>query len=52
MKGDLLIAVDAVNSAREFMLSKKLIANGARLEPEILADSDIPFKDLAAAALA
>lgn len=52
MKGDLLIAVDAVNSAREFMLSKKLIAQGARLEPEILADTSIDFKDLATAALA
>ncbi|MDP6415656.1 MAG: oxidoreductase C-terminal domain-containing protein, partial [Gammaproteobacteria bacterium] len=52
MKGDLLIAVDAVNSAREFMLSKKLIAQGARLEPEILADMSIDFKDLAQAALA
>lgn len=52
MKGDLLIAVDAINSAREFMLSKKLIACGARLEPEILADCDMPFKDLATAALA
>ena len=52
MKGDLLIAVDAINSAREFMLSKKLIAMGARLEPEILADTSIPFKDLATAALA
>jgi 3-phenylpropionate/trans-cinnamate dioxygenase ferredoxin reductase subunit len=52
MKGDLLIAVDAINSAREFMLSKKLIAAGARLEPEILADTSIPFKDLADAALA
>jgi 3-phenylpropionate/trans-cinnamate dioxygenase ferredoxin reductase subunit len=52
MKGDRLIAVDAVNSAREFMLSKKLIAAGARIEPEILADMSIPFKDLAQAALA
>ena len=51
MQEDLLIAVDAVNSAREFMLSKKLIANGARLEPEILADKSIDFKDLAKAAL-
>jgi len=33
------------------MLSKKLIANGARLEPEILADKSIDFKDLAKAAL-
>lgn len=52
MKGDLLIAVDAVNSAREFMLSKKLIAQGARIEPEILADTGIEFKELANAALA
>lgn len=52
MKGDLLLAVDAVNSAREFTLSKKLIAQGARLEPEILADTSIDFKELANAALA
>lgn len=51
MQGDQLIAVDAVNKPREFMLSKKLIANGARIEPEILADADLPFKDLATAAL-
>jgi 3-phenylpropionate/trans-cinnamate dioxygenase ferredoxin reductase subunit len=46
-----LIAVDAVNSAREFMLSKKLIAIGARFDPEILADTEISFKDLADATL-
>ena len=51
MRGDLLIAVDAINKAREFMLSKKLIASGARIDPEILADTEIPFKDLASAAL-
>jgi len=51
MQGDLLIAVDAINKPREFMLSKKLIANGARIEPEILADTELPFKDLATAAL-
>ena len=51
MKGDLLIACDAVNSAREFMLSKKLIAQGARIEAEILADTSIDFKALANAAL-
>ncbi len=52
MKDDLLIAVDAVNSAREFTLSKKLITQGARIEPEILADTSIDFKELATAALA
>jgi 3-phenylpropionate/trans-cinnamate dioxygenase ferredoxin reductase subunit len=52
MEGDRLVAVDAINRAREFMLSKKLIAQGARLDPEILADESIEFKDLATAALA
>jgi len=47
-----LISVDAINSPLEFMQSKKLIAKGARIEPEILGDVDIPFKELAATALA
>ena len=51
MAGDRLIAVDAINKAREFMLSKKLIAQGARIDPEILADTSIEFKELATAAL-
>jgi len=51
MDGDRLIAVDAINKAREFMLSKKLIAQGARIDPEILADTSIEFKELATAAL-
>jgi 3-phenylpropionate/trans-cinnamate dioxygenase ferredoxin reductase subunit len=52
MQGDLLMAVDAINRPREFMLSKKLIAQGCRIEPEILADTSIEFKELANAALA
>jgi 3-phenylpropionate/trans-cinnamate dioxygenase ferredoxin reductase subunit len=51
LDGDRLIAVHAVNCPREFMLSKKLIAEAARMDPEILADTSIPFKDLANAAL-
>jgi 3-phenylpropionate/trans-cinnamate dioxygenase ferredoxin reductase subunit len=44
---DRLIAVDAVNSPREFMISKKLVAQGARLAPEDVADVRIDFKTLA-----
>ena len=51
LKGDVLIAVDCINSPREFMLAKKLIASAARLDAEILADTAIQFKDLATAAL-
>ncbi len=48
--GEQLVAVHAVNSPREFMLSKKLIARGARMDPNAVADTSVPFKDLAEAA--
>lgn len=47
-----LQAVEAVNSAREFMLGKKLIAAKACLDPGELADASVSFKEIAAAALA
>jgi len=48
--GEQLIAVHAVNSPREFMLSKKLIAQGAQLDTAKVADASIPFKEIAEAA--
>jgi len=48
--GDRLIAVHAINMAREFMLSKKLIADGARLSRDAVADTGRPFKEIADAA--
>ena len=50
--GEQLIAVHAINMAREFMLSKKLIAHGAKMSAEAVADTRLSFKDLADAALA
>jgi len=50
LDGDRLLAVHAINSPREFMLSKKLIAHGARFDPRLLADASVPFKTLAEAA--
>lgn len=47
-----IIAVHAVNSPREFMLSKKLIADGVRLDAGAVADTGVPFKTLAEAARA
>ncbi len=41
-----LIAVDAINSPREFMQSKKLIADRARPAPAELANPGILLKDL------
>lgn len=44
-----LLAVDAINSPMEFMLSKKLITGGAILDKNVLADTSVPFKELVAA---
>ena len=47
LREDRLIAVDAVNSPREFMLSKAAVAAGAKIPAEVLADSDENLKDAA-----
>lgn len=41
-----LIAVEAVNSMRDFMVCKQLVAAGAKIPPEKLADTSIAMKDL------
>jgi len=43
-----LIAADCVNRASEFLLSKKLIAEGREIAPEQLADDSRPFKEIVA----
>jgi len=45
-----LIAVDAINSAPEFLASKRLIMSGASLAPETLSDTSLSMKEIAAAA--
>lgn len=52
LRNGTLIAVDAVNSPAEFLASKKLIMLGAKLAPDVLGDTSISMKDIAAAALA
>jgi 3-phenylpropionate/trans-cinnamate dioxygenase ferredoxin reductase subunit len=42
-----LIAVDAVNSPKEFMQSKALIAAHARIDPALLADKRVELKEMA-----
>ncbi|MGI9309560.1 MAG: NAD(P)/FAD-dependent oxidoreductase [Gammaproteobacteria bacterium] len=51
MKGNKLLAVDAINSPREFMLAKKLLAKGVTFDPVQLADESVDFKQLATQAL-
>ncbi|WP_373005375.1 NAD(P)/FAD-dependent oxidoreductase [Hyphomonas sp.] len=52
LRNGTLIAVDAINSPPEFLASKKLIMSGAKLAPDVLGDTSISMKDIAAAALA
>jgi len=47
LKDGVLIAVDAINSPREFMQSKALIAERAKIDRDKLADAELALKDLA-----
>ncbi len=47
LKDGVLIAVDAINSPKEFIQAKSLIADRARINPDDLKDPDVPLKDLA-----
>jgi len=45
-EGDRLLAVDAINRPGEFMMGKKLLMAGARIDKKKLADESIPVKSL------
>ena len=46
LQAGVLIAVDAINSPREFVQSKELIARKAKVAAERLADTSVSLKDL------
>jgi 3-phenylpropionate/trans-cinnamate dioxygenase ferredoxin reductase subunit len=47
LRGGRVAAVEAVNAAPEYIVGRKLIAEGARIAPERLADTTIPMKSIA-----
>ncbi|HEY3516435.1 MAG TPA: FAD-dependent oxidoreductase [Gammaproteobacteria bacterium] len=47
LRGGQLLAVDAVNSPREFIAGKKLVASRARIAPDVLRDAKIDLAPLA-----
>ena len=51
LKEGRLIAVDAINRAPEFMMSKQLIAKGVSIPAEKLRDENINMKEMAAFAI-
>ena len=46
LKNGRLIAIDAINQPRDFMQSKKLIAEGAVIDQELLSNPAIALKDM------
>ncbi|MEI9989276.1 MAG: FAD-dependent oxidoreductase [Rhizomicrobium sp.] len=47
LRDGVVAAVEAVNAAPEYLVGRKLIADGARIAPERLADTSIPMKSIA-----
>jgi len=41
-----IIAADAVNRPPEFMIAKRLVTEGAVIDPKLLADESVPLKSL------
>jgi 3-phenylpropionate/trans-cinnamate dioxygenase ferredoxin reductase subunit len=42
-----LLAVDAINSPKEFIAAKKLVAGRARIAPGVLRDASVDLTSLA-----
>ena len=47
LRGGAVAAVEAVNAAPEYMIGKRLVAEGKKIAAEILADTSIPMKQMA-----
>ncbi len=47
LRDGVVAAVEAVNAAPDYMIGKKLVADGVRVAPERLADTAIPIKQIA-----
>jgi 3-phenylpropionate/trans-cinnamate dioxygenase ferredoxin reductase subunit len=46
LRDGVVAAVEAVNAAPEYLVGRKLIADGARVAPERLADTAVPMKTI------
>ena len=46
MLDDELIAVDAVNNSKEFLICRKLVANKVTIKPEMISDTETNLNDL------
>lgn len=49
LKGGAVVALDCVNSVKDYVQGGALVAAGTRVEPRVLADTSIPLEDAATA---
>ena len=47
LRDGVIVAVEAVNAATEYMMGRRLIAARARVAPDRLADKAVPMKEMA-----
>ena len=48
LRGGRVIALDCVNMVKDYVQGRKLVAAGASVDPNALADTGVPLKDMAA----
>ena len=46
LKEGVVIALDCVNNTRDYAQGRKLVMNRIAIEPELLADSEVPLKEM------
>jgi len=46
LKQGRVIALDCVNATKDYVQGRKLVEAGARIDPAVLADTSVPFKEM------
>lgn len=46
LKHGCVIALDCVNATKEYVQGRKLVQDGARIDPALLADASVPLKEM------
>lgn len=46
LRNGIVVAINAVNAMKDFMAAKKIIAEGRTIDPALLADADVPLKEM------
>lgn len=46
LKAGKVIALDCVNAVKDYVQGRKLIEAGAQVDPALLADAEVPLKEM------